>query len=120
MKGLADFCLTMARAILSDFRVRRQWMFYLTLGVLAFVFGGYFLAFDFMKRHPVVFGAYLLISLAGLGFLILFAAFDLLVVRRAYREAHRAVMEEARRDIMSLQRPKTPDRPPTDGDSETG
>lgn len=57
--------------------------------VLLFVFGGYLLAFDFLKRHPWLFALYLLASFAALIFLILFALFDMLMVRKDFREAKR-------------------------------
>jgi hypothetical protein len=93
---LIRLCLNLSRAILSDTRVRRQWIFFTTLGVLFFVFGGYFLAFGFLRQHPVGFAIYLLISFAGLGFLFLFALFDILLVRRHYMEERR----RARRELV--------------------
>jgi|GEM_PF-2073509 len=84
----------LARAILSDTRVRRQWMFLGTLLVLGFVFGGYFLAGGFLRAHPVIFAVYVLASLGGVLFLVLFAFYDMLMVRREFLEARRAAHEE--------------------------
>jgi hypothetical protein len=94
-------CLVIARAILSDMRVRRQWMFFLTLGVLAVVFGGYFLLFNFLEHHPFLFALYLAMSFGGLVFVMLFALFDLLMVRKAYGEAKKAALEEITRGVAS-------------------
>ena len=91
---LIFLCLGLARAILSDTRVRRQWIFFSTLVVLGFVFGGYFLALKFLENHPVLFALYLLASFGGLAFLILFAFFDMLVIHRKYLAARRAAREK--------------------------
>jgi hypothetical protein len=91
---LIHLCLGLARAILSDTRVRRQWIFISTLVVLGFVFGGYFLALKFLENHPMLFALYLLTSFGGLAFLILFAFFDMLVIHRKYLAARRAAREK--------------------------
>jgi hypothetical protein len=87
-------CLGLARAILSDTRVRRQWIFFSTLIVLLVVFGGYFLAIGFLQEHPFLFALYLLASFGGVIFLILFALLDMLMIHRRYREARRAAREK--------------------------
>ena len=89
----------LSRSILGDTRVRRQWMFLGTLMVLGFVFGGYFLASGFLRAHPFVFALYILASLAGVVFLVLFALYDMLVIRREFQEARRAAHEEMMRDV---------------------
>ena len=91
---LIETCLMLSRAILGDTRVRRQWMFMGTLLVLGFVFGGYFLAAGFLRSHPIVFALYVLASLGGVLFLVLFALYDMLMVRREFLEARRAAHEE--------------------------
>ncbi len=89
----------LSRSILGDTRVRRQWMFLGTLMVLGFVFGGYFLASGFLRAHPLVFALYILASLVGVVFLVLFALYDMLVIRREFQEARRAAHEEMMRDV---------------------
>jgi hypothetical protein len=101
MKFFVQSCLALSRAILSDMRVRRQWMFFLTLGVLALVFGGYFLLLGFLQQHPLLFALYLATSFGGLVFVMLFAFFDLLMVRKAYGEAKKAALEEITRGVSS-------------------
>lgn len=97
MNSFVRFCLVLARAILSDTKVRRQWMFLLTLAVLSFVFGGYFFAGSFMSDHGWVFLLYLAASFLGLIVLVLFALLDMLMVRRALKaEAHAAFREATR------------------------
>ena len=111
VKQVVLLCLNLSRAILSDTRVRRQWMFLSTLLVLAFVFAGYFFGFNLLKAHPALFAAYLVISLGGLVFLILFALFDLLLVRRDYHEARRAARRELTRHVEAA-RHEPPTAPP--------
>jgi hypothetical protein len=100
MKSLALLCVVLARAILGDTRARRQWMFFLTLGVLAFVFGGYFLLFEAFQRHPWLFGVYVLGSFAGLFLLMIFATFDFLMLRKTYLAARKEAIEEVTRDMI--------------------
>jgi hypothetical protein len=100
MKSFVLLCVTLARAILGDTHIRRQWMFFLTLGVLAFVFGGYFFLFGTFQRHPWLFGVYVLASFAGLFLLMIFAAFDFLMLRKSYLAAKKQAIEEITRDIV--------------------
>lgn len=93
----------LARAILGDTRVRRQWMFMGTLLVLGFVFGGYFLAASFLRSHPIVFALYILASLVGVLFLVLFAFYDMLMIRREFLAARRAAHEEMVRAMREQQ-----------------
>lgn len=93
----------LARAILGDTRVRRQWMFMGTLMVLGLVFGGYFLAGGFLRAHPVFFALYVLASLAGVLFLVLFAFYDMLMIRREFLAARRAAHEEMVRAMKEEQ-----------------
>ncbi|MGI8602838.1 MAG: hypothetical protein ACR2OZ_07530 [Verrucomicrobiales bacterium] len=99
MRGLFQLCLVLARSILGDMRARRQWMFFSTLAVLAFVFGGYFLLLDFLQRHPWWFAIYLAASFAGLAFVMVFALFDFLAVRKAFAEARKAAFDDITRGI---------------------
>lgn len=99
MQKFVQTVVILARAILGDTRVRRQWMFIGTLMVLGLVFGGYFLAAGFLRSHPVVFALYILASLAGVVFLVLFALYDMLMIRREFLDARRAAREEMVRDI---------------------
>lgn len=62
--------------------------------VLGFVFGGYFIAGGFLRSHPVLFALYILACLIGVLFLILFAAYDMLMIRREFLGARRAAHEE--------------------------
>jgi len=94
-------CVVLARAILGDTRVRRQWMFLGTLMVLGFVFGGYFLAAGVLRAHPVLFALYILGALAGVVFLILFAVYDMLMVRREFLDARRAARDEMVRGMAA-------------------
>lgn len=106
MASLIQFCLTFSRAILSDTKVRRQWIFFITLLVLIWVFGGYFVAFDLLKRHQWLFIVYVLASLAGLAMVFLFAIFDLLMVRKAFQEERRAARRELTEQIQAaIQKP---------------
>ena len=100
MKSLVVLCLLLARAILGDTRVRRQWMFFLTLGVLAFVFGGYFFLFPVFRQQPWLFAVYLFFSLAGLFVLMLFALFDLLMLRKSYLAAKKEALDEITRGVV--------------------
>lgn len=100
VQKLVQTVLVLSRAILGDTRVRRQWMFLGTLMVLGFVFGGYFLASGFLRAHPIVFALYILASLAGVLFLVLFALYDMLMIRRDFQEARRAAREEMVRDVQ--------------------
>jgi len=94
VRSLIDLCLSLGHAILGDTRIRRQWMFLGTLIVLAFVFGGYFLAGGFLRSSPIVFALYILGSLTGVVFLFLFAFYDMLMIRREFLNARRAAHEE--------------------------
>lgn len=69
-------------------------MFLGTLMVLGFVFGGYFLASGFLRSHPLVFALYVLVSLVGVVFLVLFSVFDMLMIRREYQDARRQARED--------------------------
>ena len=104
MQKLIETCLVLSRAILGDTRVRRQWMFMGTLLVLGFVFGGYFLAGGFLRAHPIVFALYVLASLGGVLFLVLFALYDMLMVRREFLDARRAAHEEMVRAMKEDQK----------------
>ena len=97
---MIEMCVILARAILGDTRVRRQWMFAGTLMVLGFVFGGYFLAGGWLRSHPVFFAGYVLASLVGVLFLILFALYDMLMIRRDFQAARRAAHEEMVRALQ--------------------
>lgn len=111
MRSYLQLCFTLARAILTDTKVRRQWMFVSTLAVLGFVFGGYFLAGSFLAAHPVIFALYVLASLAGLALLMLFALFDFLKVRESLVTEQKKVAREAMR---RLREEVPPARPPSD------
>ncbi len=99
VSSFVRFCLVLSRAILSDTKVRRQWMFLLTLGVLSFVFGGYFFGGSFMSDHPWIFLFYLAVSFGGLIFLVLFAIFDILMVRKALKAEAQAAFRQATRGL---------------------
>jgi FtsH-binding integral membrane protein len=99
VKQLIATCVMLARAILGDTRVRRQWMFIGTILVLGFVFGGYYLAGGFLRSHPLVFALYLLGSFGGVVFLMLFALYDMLMIRRDFLDARRAAREEMARSV---------------------
>lgn len=99
MVRFIQLCLQFSRAVLSDTKVRRQWIFFITLLVLTWVFGGYFLAFDMMKRHQWLFVGYVLGSLAGLAVVFLFAFFDLLMVRKDFLDERRAARRELARQV---------------------
>ncbi len=111
MIKLIQLCLSFSRAVLSDTKVRRQWIFFITLLVLFFVFGGYFLGFELMRRHQILFILYVLASLAGLAVVFLFAIFDLLVVRREFLEERRAARRALARDIQSAVEGKAEKKP---------
>ncbi|MFN0127824.1 MAG: hypothetical protein ACKV19_14180 [Verrucomicrobiales bacterium] len=101
MRNLVALCITLARAILGDTRVRRQWMFLGTLIVLGFVFGGYFIAGGLFRSHPVLFAIYILASLIGVVFLVLFAAYDMLMIRREFLGARRAAHQEMLKAVQN-------------------
>lgn len=85
-------------------------MFLGTLLVLGFVFGGYFLASGFLRSHPLVFALYVLVSLVGVVFLVLFSIYDMLMIRREFQDARRAAREEMVR-AMKQGGPKPEDGP---------
>ena len=101
---MIETCVMLARAILGDTKVRRQWMFAGTLMVLGFVFGGYFLAGAVLRAYPVLFAAYVLASLVGVLFLGLFALYDMLMIRRDFQEARRAAHEEMVRALREREK----------------
>jgi flagellar biosynthesis protein FlhB len=104
VRAFIETVVMVSRAILGDTRVRRQWMFLGTLLVMAFVFGGYFLASGFLRAHPMVFALYILASLAGVLFLVLFAVYDMLMIRREFLEARRVAREEMVREMRGERR----------------
>ncbi len=95
--------LILSRAVIGDTRLRRQWMFFTSLGVLGFIFGGYFGLGEFFKASPVWFGLYVILSLGGLMFMMLFAVLDVLLIRRAFQQERRAV---ARQTLQGLDEPE--------------
>jgi hypothetical protein len=97
MKDFVTLCLTLARAILSDTQVRRQWLFYLSLAVIIFVLGGYWGLRAVAVKSAVLMGIYLLLSLAGLIFMFAFALLDFLLMRKQFREEQRRLLEDVRK-----------------------
>jgi len=87
-------------------------MFLGTLMVLGFVFGGYFLASGFLRSHPLAFAMYVLASLVGVVFLVLFSIYDMLMIRREFQDARRAAHEEMVRAM------KKGGRKPEDGPAD--
>jgi hypothetical protein len=85
MKSTIELLVLVLRAILNDRKTRRQWMFYATLGVLIFIFGGLTPGLAWWKGHPILFAIYVLMGLGGAIWLMLFALYDLLKVRQEYQ-----------------------------------
>jgi len=111
MAGFMAPWAALARALLSDTRARRQWMFVSTLLVMIFVFGGYFFLGGFLRQHPLIFAFYLLASLTALVFIALFALFDMLVVTQQLRAARRAAAQELVKAVRADLTPE-PTEPP--------
>jgi hypothetical protein len=97
MQTWINMSVAMARVILSDTKMRRQWMFYVTIGLLVFITGGMMPGFVWWKSHVLLFSFYLLASLGGALLLMMMALFDMLLVMKAYRREK----EQVEREMLS-------------------
>ena len=103
--------LAFGTVVLRDRRLRRNVLFGLTLLTLFLVFGGAVFLGDGLMEHPVAFLLFWGLCFLLVGFVLLLAFYDLLVVRKEHRAKVRALEREIAESTEGEDSPEGNGRP---------